>query len=123
MELERRGLAADNAVFGMGGGLLQHWNRDTNNFGQKASAVCVNGEWREIAKTPTGAAFKVSKKGRLALKRENGSYVTVPKGSIPESENVLQPVFRNSEMEVPESYYLDVVGPMRTVSPEMAVSA
>jgi nicotinamide phosphoribosyltransferase len=138
MELERRGLAADNAVFGMGGGLLQHWNRDTNNFGQKASAVCVNGEWREIAKTPTGAAFKVSKKGRLALKRENGTYVTVPKGSIPESENVLQPVFRNgkllkkwdftevianSEAEVPESYYLDVVGPMRTVSRQMAVSA
>jgi nicotinamide phosphoribosyltransferase len=137
MELERRGLAADNAVFGMGGGLLQHWNRDTNNFGQKASAVCVNGEWRDIAKTPTGAAFKVSKKGRLALKRENGDYVTVPKGSIPESENVLQPVFRNgkllkkwdftelianSEMEVPESYYLGVVGPMRTVSADMAVS-
>jgi nicotinamide phosphoribosyltransferase len=138
MELERRGLAADNAVFGMGGGLLQHWNRDTNNFGQKASAVCVNGEWRDIAKTPTGAAFKVSKKGRLALKRENGTYVTVPKGSIPESENVLQPVFRNgkllkkwdftevianSEAEVPESYYLEVVGPMRTVSQQMAVSA
>jgi nicotinamide phosphoribosyltransferase len=62
----------------------------------------------------------------------------VPKGSIPESENVLQPVFRNgkllkkwdftelvanSEAEVPESYYIDVVGPMRTVSSEMAVSA
>lgn len=137
MELERRGLAADNAVFGMGGGLLQHWNRDTNNFGQKASAVFVDGEWRDIAKTPTGAAFKVSKKGRLALKREDGSYVTVPKGSIPESENVLQPVFRNgkllkkwdftelianSEMEVPESYYLGVVGPMRTVEAELAVS-
>ncbi|MHA6797361.1 nicotinate phosphoribosyltransferase (plasmid) [Pseudonocardia bannensis] len=138
MELERRGFSAENAVFGMGGGLLQHWNRDTMNFGQKASAVCVDGEWRDIAKSPTGASFKVSKKGRLALKHENGEYTTVLKGSIPESENVLQPVFRNgkllkkwdftelianSEKEVPESYYIDHVGQMRTVSSEMAVSA
>ncbi|GAA4557239.1 nicotinate phosphoribosyltransferase [Pseudonocardia xishanensis] len=138
MELERRGFSAENAVFGMGGGLLQHWNRDTNNFGQKASAACVDGQWRDIAKSPTGAAFKASKKGRLALKYENGTYTTVPKGSIPESENVLQPVFRdgkllrkwdfteliaNSEKEVPESYYIEHVGQMRTVSSEMAVSA
>ncbi|SFO46614.1 nicotinamide phosphoribosyltransferase [Pseudonocardia ammonioxydans] len=130
MELERRGLAADNAIFGMGGGLLQHWNRDTMNFGQKASAAMVNGEWRDIAKSPTGAGFKVSKAGRLALKSENGTYVTVPKGSIPDSENVLQPVFRdgkllkkwdfteliaNAEQEVPESYYIEHVRQMRTV--------
>ncbi|WP_085916002.1 nicotinate phosphoribosyltransferase, partial [Pseudonocardia autotrophica] len=131
MELERRGLAADNAVFGMGGGLLQHWNRDTMNFGQKASAVRVNGEWRDIAKSPTGAGFKVSKAGRLALKYENGTYTTVPKGSIPESENVLQPMFRdgkllkkwdfteviaNAEREVPEEYYIEHVGQLRTTS-------
>jgi nicotinamide phosphoribosyltransferase len=137
MELERRGLAADNAVFGMGGGLLQHWNRDTMNFGQKASAVCVDGEWRDIAKQPTGATFKTSKKGRLALKHENGVYTTVPKGSIPESENVLKPVFRNgkllkkwdftelianAEKDVPESYYIDHVGQMRTVASELAVT-
>jgi nicotinamide phosphoribosyltransferase len=138
MEMERRGLAADNAVFGMGGGLLQHWNRDTMNFGQKASAVRVNGEWRDIAKAPTGASFKASKKGRLALKYDNGAYTTVPKGSIPESENVLQPVFRdgkllkkwdfteliaNAEREVPEDYYIEHVGQMRAVSSELAVSA
>ncbi|OSY36813.1 putative nicotinate phosphoribosyltransferase [Pseudonocardia autotrophica] len=138
MELERRGLAADNAVFGMGGGLLQHWNRDTMNFGQKASAVRVNGEWRDIAKSPTGAGFKASKAGRLALKYENGTYTTVPKGSIPESENVLQPVFRdgkllkkwdfteviaNAERDVPEEYYIGHVGLMRTVSDETAVTA
>jgi nicotinamide phosphoribosyltransferase len=137
MELERRGLAADNAVFGMGGGLLQHWNRDTMNFGQKASAVCVNGEWRDISKQPTGSSMKASKKGRLALKHDNGVYTTVPKGSIPESENVLQPVFRNgkllkkwdftelianAEKDVPESYYIDHVGQMRTVASELAVT-
>ena len=128
IELERRGLSAENAVYGMGGGLLQHFHRDTMNFGQKASAVCVNGEWRDIYKSPTGSDFKVSKKGRLALKYENGTYITVPRDSIPPEENVLIPVFRNgkllkkwdftelierSEREYPESYYLDIVRPLR----------
>jgi nicotinamide phosphoribosyltransferase len=98
------------------------------NFGQKASAVCVNGQWRDIYKSPTGADFKVSKAGRLALKAENGTYVTVRRDSIPPEENVLIPVFRNgkllkkwdftelierSEREYPESYYIDVVRPLR----------
>ena len=128
IELERRGFSAENAVYGMGGGLLQHFHRDTMNFGQKASAVRVNGEWRDIYKAPTGSDFKVSKKGRLALKYENGTYVTVPRDSIPPEENVLIPVFRNgkllkkwdftelierSEREYPESYYLDIVRPLR----------
>ncbi|CAB4858764.1 unannotated protein [freshwater metagenome] len=128
IEMERRGFAADNAIFGMGGGLLQHVNRDTMNFGQKASAVCVNGEWRDIYKQPTGAAFKASKKGRLALKYENGEYETVSRESCPPDENILQPVFRNgqllkkwdftelitqSELPVPEAWYHEVIAPMR----------
>ncbi len=128
IELERRGFSAENAIYGMGGGLLQHFHRDTMNFGQKASAVRVNGEWRDIYKSPTGSDFKVSKKGRLALKFENGTYKTVPRASIPAEENVLIPVFRNgkllkkwdftelierSEREYPESYYLDIVQPLR----------
>ena len=128
IELERRGFSAENAIYGMGGGLLQHFHRDTMNFGQKASAVRVNGEWRDIYKSPTGSDFKVSKKGRLALKYENGTYTTVPRDSIPPEENVLVPVFRNgkllkkwdftelierSEREYPESYYLDIVRPLR----------
>ena len=77
IEMERRGLAADNAVFGMGGGLLQHCNRDTMEFGMKANAVCVNGEWRDICKSPDRRRMKVSKAGRLALKYANGDYQTV----------------------------------------------
>ncbi len=137
MEMERRGLAADNAVFGMGGGLLQHWNRDTMNFGQKASAACVNGEWRDTSKSPTGDSMKLSKGGRLALKYENGTYTTVPRDSIRPEENQLVPVFRNGKLlkkwdfselianadkEVPESYYIGHVGQMRTVSNERAVT-
>ncbi len=138
IELERRGYSAENAVFGMGGGLLQHHNRDTMNFAQKASAVQVNGEWRDIFKAPVGSDMKVSKKGRLALRRVNGTYETVPRNSIPPEENVLQPVFRNgkllkkwdfteliahSEQEVPESYYLDVVAAMRAAGSNSSVPA
>jgi nicotinamide phosphoribosyltransferase len=128
IEMERRGFSAENALFGMGGGLLQHHNRDTMNFGQKANAVCVNGEWRDIYKAPSGSGMKVSKKGRLALKFDNGTYTTVPRDSIPPEENELVPVFRNgkllkkwdfaevierSEREYPESLYLDIVKPLR----------
>ncbi len=97
-ELERRGLAADNAVFGMGGGLLQHVNRDTNRFAQKANAVCVNGEWRNISKNPTGEGYKTSKAGRLALIRENDEYKTVPRESVSAEQNLLKPVFRNGKL-------------------------
>ena len=128
IEMERRGFSAENALFGMGGGLLQHHNRDTMNFGQKANAVCVNGKWRDIYKAPSGSGMKTSKKGRLALKYENGTFTTVPRDSIPPEQNELIPVFRNgkllkkwdfaelierSERDYPESYYLDIVRPLR----------
>ena len=120
LEMERRGLSAENAVFGMGGGLLQHVDRDTNNFGMKANAVRVNGEWRDIAKTPTTSDMKVSKAGRLALIIEDGQCRTVPRASVSPEQNLLRPVFRNgkllkkwdfseliaqSESPVPEEWY------------------
>jgi nicotinamide phosphoribosyltransferase len=131
MEMERRGLATDNAVFGMGGGLLQHCNRDTMEFGMKANAVQVKGEWRDISKSPTGDSMKVSKKGRLALQYVDGDYMTVPRDSIPAEENQLVPVFRNgqllkkwdfselierSEREYPGYYSADWVEPLRSAA-------
>ena len=138
IELERRGMAADNAVFGMGGGLLQHSNRDTMGFGMKANAVCVNGEWRDIAKAPTGDTMKHSKAGRLALQYVDGDYRTVRRDAIPPEENVLQPVFRNgqllkkwdfseliarSEAPVPESYYAWAIEGMRAARTGEPVAA
>jgi nicotinamide phosphoribosyltransferase len=75
--------------------------------------------------------MKHSKPGRLALKYSDGYYRTVGKDSIPAEENILKPVFRNgkllrmwnfaevierSERKVPESYYEDVIAPMRACS-------
>ncbi|BBX61708.1 nicotinate phosphoribosyltransferase [Mycobacterium saskatchewanense] len=97
-ELERRGLAADNVICGMGGGLLQQVNRDTMRFGFKANAVCIQGSWRDVSKSPTGDTVKKSKPGRLALEYRDGQYRTVPRDSIPPEQNLLQPVFRDGKV-------------------------
>lgn len=123
LELERRGLAADNVLCGMGGGLLQRVNRDLLNFGFKANAIRIDGEWRDIAKVAKGTAMKRSKAGRLALQYVDGDYRTVPRGSISSEQNALVPVFRDgmllrtwdfaelierSERPTPDYYYADV---------------
>ncbi|MCC2626363.1 MAG: Nicotinamide phosphoribosyltransferase [Thermomicrobiales bacterium] len=122
-ELEKRGLAADNLLSGMGGGLLQRINRDTLNFGMKANAVRIKGAWKDIQKVPTGDSMKRSKAGRLALRFVDGDYQTVHRDSIPAEQNVLVPVFRDgkmlriydfaelkqrSERPTPEYYYRNV---------------
>ena len=57
--------SADNIVFGMGGALLQHCDRDWFKFAMKASALCVDGEWRDLYKDPDTDSVKRSKKGRV----------------------------------------------------------
>ncbi|NMO94038.1 nicotinate phosphoribosyltransferase [Actinomycetospora sp. TBRC 11914] len=96
--LQAHGLAADNVICGMGGGLLQRVNRDTINFGMKANAICVDGEWRDVAKTPSGSEMKRSKAGRLALQYADGVYTTVRRETIPAEDNQLVPVFRDGRM-------------------------
>ena len=73
------GYAADNIAFGMGGALLQHMNRDTQQFALKCSAACINGHWVDVFKAPVTDAGKTSQRGRLTLlrHREHGTYKTV----------------------------------------------
>lgn len=58
------GWSVDNVAFGSGGGLLQKVNRDTCMFAMKCSAVEVDGEWRDVRKTPVGSLVKESRGGR-----------------------------------------------------------
>jgi len=74
--LKTNGWAANNMVFGMGGGLLQKHNRDTQRFAFKASANLRNGQWVDIYKKPIDMS-KASKRGRLALSLEGNNYRTV----------------------------------------------
>lgn len=61
--LKTKGFSADNIAFGMGAGLLQKCNRDTFGYAMKASAVDVNGVWRDIKKSPQTDPSKESKAG------------------------------------------------------------
>ena len=67
-EMEHRRLAADNIAFGMGGGMLQHFDRDVLRFAMKASAIKRAGRgWEDVYKDPITDSVKKSKRGRLEL--------------------------------------------------------
>ncbi|MCB1712033.1 MAG: nicotinate phosphoribosyltransferase [Candidatus Riesia sp.] len=71
------GFSLDNIAFGMGGGLLQHVNRDDQKFAMKCSAVLVDGVWIDVFKDPITDPGKKSKKGRLqVVKTLNGQVIT-----------------------------------------------
>lgn len=67
------GYATDNVAFGMGGGLLQQLNRDTQKFALKCSAARVGGRWIDVWKDPVTDKGKQSKRGRMTLLRNRGT--------------------------------------------------
>lgn len=95
--MEQAGWSADNIVFGMGGGLLQKCNRDTQKFAFKCSSVTVDGEERDVFKDPATDNGKVSKKGRLALIPASRGYATVAEGH---EEDVLRTVWENGRFVI-----------------------
>lgn len=94
--LEAFGFAAENMVFGMGGGLLQKGlDRDTQRFAFKCSAACQGGQWVDIQKKPLDES-KASKKGRMKLVRHGHGAMTVPEDHP--GEDIMQTVFENGEL-------------------------
>lgn len=93
------GFCPENFVFGMGGGLLQKVNRDTQRFAFKSSAQKRGGVWHDIQKKPLDQT-KLSKSGRLALIKGMGGYATVPEGRRDPvyEDDVLQTVFEDGEL-------------------------
>jgi nicotinamide phosphoribosyltransferase len=89
------GWAASTCVFGMGGGLLQKHNRDTQRNAFKCSAQFRDGKWIDNQKQPLDIT-KASKKGLLKLVREGNSYINV--GIDDPREDVLVTVFENGNM-------------------------
>lgn len=89
------GWSAENLIFGMGGGLLQKVNRDTQRFAFKSSAQKRDGVWNDVWKKPIDLS-KASKRGRLALIEYDGKLTTV---SDPfHKDNLLETVFENGEI-------------------------
>ena len=97
--MKLRKQSAENVAFGMGGELLQKVNRDTMKFAMKASAAKVDGLWRDVFKDPITDSGKRSKKGRLAvIKDQYGEVRTVRTQDLGENTNLLQPVFKNGKL-------------------------
>lgn len=74
--LEEKGFAATNLVLGIGSYTYQYRTRDSLGFAMKATWCQVNGEPREIFKSPkTDSGMKKSLKGLIRVdKDENGKY-------------------------------------------------
>lgn len=89
---------ASNIVFGMGGGLLQKQNRDTNRFAFKCSWKQRNGVGFDVFKKPIDSS-KASKRGRLKLVKIDGKYKTIGEGEMPELPDCLETVFENGMMK------------------------
>jgi nicotinamide phosphoribosyltransferase len=91
-----QGFSAENLVFGMGGGLLQKVNRDTQRFAFKSSAQQRNGVWYDVQKEPLDTTKK-SKAGRLALifDEDDQDYLTVPECAYSKEFDCLRTVFEN----------------------------
>ena len=108
--MELHGFSAENIVFGMGGGLLQKVNRDTQRFAIKASAIEIDGKWTEIRKDPRDSTKK-SKAGKLALVYFDDKVQTVPytgdgMGVIDGHycDDMLQTVFKDGEIVVDQTF-------------------
>ncbi|AKM38741.1 nicotinate phosphoribosyltransferase [Burkholderia contaminans] len=111
--LDDAGYAAGNVVFGMGGGLLQQVNRDTQRFAMKCSAIRRGGVWHDVCKDPVTDQGKRSKKGWLTLLRHfrTGEYRTT---TLPaawddrmlegEWEDALETVFDTGRLLVDTSF-------------------
>ena len=99
--MKSNGWAAENIIFGMGGGLHTAVTRDTQRNAFKCSAQLRNDEWHDIFKNPLDSSKK-SKTGRFKLIKENNSFKTVPIDS--DGENYLKTVFRNGKLLVDDEF-------------------
>jgi nicotinamide phosphoribosyltransferase len=92
--LQLAGWSAENIVFGMGGGLLQKHNRDTQRFAFKSSAQKRDGMWADVWKKPMDIS-KASKRGRLSLIPYDRGLATVSEPN--HHDDLMAVVFENGE--------------------------
>ena len=109
--------STENIVNGMGGGLLQKVNRDTQKFAIKLCNAVIDGVNVPVQKDPATDSGKKSKGGRLALlKQDKGRWVTVQdtyNNGVPFDQ--LELVFRNGSM-----HRLQTLDEIRKIANEQA---
>jgi len=93
------GWAASNIVFGMGGGLLQKINRDTQMHAFKSSYQVRNGKGYDIYKQPISGT-KRSKAGKLLLIKTESGIRTINEldYDLKYGSNLLETVFENGRL-------------------------
>lgn len=99
--LEAKGFAATNLVLGIGSYTYQYKTRDSLGFAMKATWCQVNGEPREIFKSPkTDSGMKKSLKGLIRVDQdENGVYYATDCVSREqEAGGCLETVFENGKL-------------------------
>jgi nicotinamide phosphoribosyltransferase len=102
-----KGWSLDNIAFGMGGGLLQKLDRDTQRFAFKCSAIQREGEWQDVYKQPKSDPTKNSKRGLLELvKNSYGQYETLRKEDVcvADEEVIMKTVFENGELLINDTF-------------------
>jgi len=105
----KAGFSIDNLAFGMGGGLLQAWNRDTLKYAMKASArKTAAGNWVGFSKDPITDHGKQSKEGRLGLILDSGigsvTIRTVSEELAHKQGNLLREVFCDGALLLEDSF-------------------
>ncbi len=104
-QLEKKGFASANVVFGIGSYTYQHVTRDNFGFAMKATSGVVNGERRDIFKDPkTDSGTKKSAKGLLRVEREGNSYALYDQQTEEqEKKGSLETVFLDGKLINPVS--------------------
>jgi len=105
-EMLANGYSASNIAFGMGGGLLQQVNRDTQKYAYKCSQVIINGQPRRVFKDPVTDQGKKSKAGNLDIVFENGQFKTIElePGTSLSRNTALKPIYEMGKLLVDEKF-------------------
>ncbi|MEM7300311.1 MAG: nicotinate phosphoribosyltransferase [Pseudomonadota bacterium] len=99
------GWSLDNIAFGMGGGLLQHVNRDTLRFAMKANAMkTVDGHWQDVSKCPATDITKASKAGRQAVVEENGNLIAKRRENVSTDQDLLKTVYEDGTLLIEHTF-------------------
>lgn len=121
--VDLHGYSADNFAFGMGGGLLQQLNRDTQQWAMKCSAVGIREVvwdgfgnytrelvWLDVFKDPITDPGKRSKRGRVTLWTSGGEYqssITQPMNWTDKGilwEDAMETYFDNGEVQFTQTF-------------------
>lgn len=99
-QLEDKGFASGNVVFGVGSFTYQYVTRDTFGFAMKATSGVVNGERRDIFKDPkTDGGTKRSAKGLLRVEAQEGGYVLHDQQTEEqEKQGALETVYKDGQL-------------------------